>query len=70
MATYLDEGVVQDEHDGRGPPCPLLSPKQHLANVADIAHLGMPQAELPQDNRATPFSQSQFCALCTPWKAG
>ena len=44
----LDKGVVEDEHDGRGPPRPLVAPEEHLAQVAHVAHLGVAQAKLPQ----------------------
>lgn len=43
----LDESVVQDEHEGSGPPCPSLTPEQHLSNVADILYFRVTQAELP-----------------------
>jgi len=32
----LNKGVVQNEHDGREPPSPILVPKEHLANIANI----------------------------------
>lgn len=43
----LDEGVVQDEHEGSSPPCPSLTPEEHLTNVANILNFGMTQAEFP-----------------------
>jgi hypothetical protein len=50
--TNLDEGVVQDEHDGSEPPRPLLVPEKHLANITDISNFRMSQTEFPQDKRA------------------
>lgn len=43
----LNEGVVQEEHDGGEPPCPLRVPKKHLTNVTDVLCLRMTQAKLP-----------------------
>lgn len=42
-------GVVEDEHDRRGVPCPSLAPEEHLANVADVAYFGVTKTELPED---------------------
>ena len=38
----LDKGVVQDEHDRSGIPCPGFTPEKHLANIADISNLRVP----------------------------
>lgn len=43
----LDEGVVQDEHDGREVPGPFRVPEQHLADVADVFELWMAKSEFP-----------------------
>jgi hypothetical protein len=50
ILTNLNKSVVQDEHDGSEIPRPLLAPKEHLSNIANIANFGMPQAKLPQDD--------------------
>jgi hypothetical protein len=39
--------TVQEKHDGGEVECPLLVPEDHLAKIADIANLGMAQAEFP-----------------------
>jgi hypothetical protein len=45
---FSDFGLtVQDEHDSCSVESPLLAEKEHLANVTDIAHLGVTHAELP-----------------------
>jgi len=44
---YLNERVVQDEHDGGKPPSPLAVPKEHLTDIGDIFDLGMTETELP-----------------------
>ena len=46
-ASRLSYRVIQEEHDCSEPPRPFLVPKNHLANIADIANLGMTEAELP-----------------------
>jgi hypothetical protein len=43
----LDESVVQEEHEGGSPPCPSLTPEEHLANVADILDFRVAQTEFP-----------------------
>ena len=43
----LNEGVVEQEHDGREVPSPLGAPEEHLANVTNISSLGMSQTEFP-----------------------
>jgi hypothetical protein len=45
--TYLDESVVQDEHERCSIPRPSLSPKKHLANITYISNLGVSETELP-----------------------
>ena len=44
----LDEGVVQDEHEGRGVPDPGFTPEQHLADVTHVPDLGVTETELPE----------------------
>jgi hypothetical protein len=46
-STNLDEGVVQDEHDGRGIPRPLLAPEEHLADITHVPDLRVAEAEFP-----------------------
>lgn len=46
-AAYLNEGVVQQEHDCRQPPNNLRIPEQILANIANITDFWMAQTELP-----------------------
>lgn len=46
---WMAYGVVEQEHDGREPPCPFLVPENHLTDITDITDLGMAQAELPED---------------------
>ncbi len=43
----LDEGVVEQEHDGREIPSPLGAPEEHLPNVTDISNFRMSQTEFP-----------------------
>lgn len=43
----LNEGIVQEEHDRCGPPCNLGVPEEVLAQIADIADLGMSEAKSP-----------------------
>lgn len=50
--TYLDEGVVQDEHDRSKIPSPGFTPEKHLTNIANISHLRMAQAKLPHNQRS------------------
>lgn len=45
--TYLNEGVVQEEHHSGEPPRPFVVEEQHLPNVAYILDLRMAKAELP-----------------------
>ena len=47
----LDEGIVQEEHRRRRVPDPFPVVKEHLAQVADVAHFGVPEAEFPDDER-------------------
>lgn len=44
---YLNNSVVQQEHNRCQIPHNSRVPEQVLANVAHIAHLGMPQAKPP-----------------------
>lgn len=44
---YLNKRVVQHEHDRGSIPGPLLAPEEHLSDIADVSHLGMPETELP-----------------------
>ena len=44
----LDEGIVQNKHDGSEPPGPVGAPEEDLADVTDIFDFGMAQAELPE----------------------
>jgi hypothetical protein len=43
----LDKRVVQNEHEGSSPPCPSLTPEEHLTNIADVLDFRVAQAELP-----------------------
>ena len=43
----LNESIVQDEHNGRRPPCHSAIPEEHLAKVTDIADFGVAKTELP-----------------------
>lgn len=45
----LNKGVVEDEHDGGPPPSPFLAPKQSLAEITDVADLGVAEAEFPHN---------------------
>jgi len=45
--TYLNEGVVQQEHDGGKVPGRSVAAKEHLTNVTDILDFGVAHAELP-----------------------
>jgi hypothetical protein len=47
ILTYLDEGVVQDKHNGSSIPCPCFTPEQHLPDITDITNFGMAKAEFP-----------------------
>lgn len=44
----LNEGVVQDEHDGRGVPYPGFTPEQHLPDITHIPDLWVTETELPE----------------------
>ncbi|KFY73656.1 hypothetical protein V499_06278 [Pseudogymnoascus sp. VKM F-103] len=44
----LNEGVVQNEHDGRGIPDPGFTPEQHLPDVTYVPDLGVTETELPE----------------------
>jgi len=46
-AGYLNKCVVKNEHDGSKPPSQSAVPIEHLANIADIFHFGVPETELP-----------------------
>ena len=45
--TYLNEGVVQNEHDCCKIPRPCFAPEKHLANIAHIPNLWVTKTELP-----------------------
>jgi hypothetical protein len=45
--AYLNEDVVQQEHDSREVPRNFGIPEEILANVAHITNFRMTQAELP-----------------------
>ena len=44
---YLNECVVEQEHDGSKVPDPAIIPEEHLAKVADIPHFRVTETELP-----------------------
>jgi len=43
----LDEGIVEEEHDGREVPGYLRIPVQHLTDVADVADFRVSETEFP-----------------------
>jgi hypothetical protein len=45
--SYHDEGVVQNEHDGREPKGPSVVPEDHLTQIANISNLWVAHTELP-----------------------
>ena len=47
LFTYLDEGVIEDEHDCSEPPCPFLVPEKHLSKIAYITHFRVTHTKLP-----------------------
>ena len=51
MVRFGEEahGIVQKKHYGRGVPGPSPAPEQHLADITDVADLGMAEAELPEN---------------------
>lgn len=47
----LNEGVVQEEHNRGKIPSNLRIPEKHLADITDIANLGVPKTKFPDDQR-------------------
>lgn len=44
----LNKRVVKQEHDAGKPPRPLLTPKEVLTNVTNVAHLWVLETKLPK----------------------
>lgn len=51
--AYLDECIVEQEHDSGGIPNPGPPVIEHLAYIANVADLWMTQAEFPDTSSAT-----------------
>src|ERR1700742_2915223 len=47
----LDEGVVEDKHDGGEIPGPSLIPEEHLSDITYISDFWMTKTELPNNQR-------------------
>lgn len=43
----LNEGVVENEHDGCEIEGALVVPEDHLSEITDIAYFGVTQAKFP-----------------------
>jgi hypothetical protein len=48
---YLNEGVVENKHDGRSIPSRRTTPEQHLPDITNITYFGMAKAEFPKNKR-------------------
>jgi hypothetical protein len=45
--TNLNERVIQNEHDSRGVPHPLLAPEEHLPNITHVPDFWVAETKLP-----------------------
>ena len=43
----LNECIVQNEHDSRGIPHPLLTPEKHLANITYVSDFRVAETKFP-----------------------
>jgi len=48
-STYLNESVVQHEHNRSSIPSPSFPPEEHLSNITNITNLGVAKTKLPED---------------------
>ena len=55
VITYLNESVVEKEHDGSKVPGPFLAPEQHLTDITYILDFWVSHTELPVNDQRLSF---------------
>ena len=50
--AYLDEGVVEQEHDSREIPDPCPTVIEHLADITNVTNFWVTEAEFPMSSSA------------------